>query len=173
MAMNGPSLTVAGMVVSLLVAAVACGQGADTSGAPAPRARFAKADDGVVRDSRTGLLWTTRDHDESLAWEDAERHCRELRQGKREGWRLPEIGELQALYDEHAGQPCGDRQCRLDPAISLAGPYVWTASVRTPGTRFYLDFMTGTSLSPKPNPKLVRRVLCVRPASWRDRWTLW
>ena len=153
------------MAVSLLVAVTACGQGSDTSGDPAstaPRERFATSGDGVVLDSRTSLEWTARDHDESLVWEDADRHCRELRQGGRAGWRLPEIGELQALYDEHAGQRCGDQRCRLDPAISLAGPYVWSASVRTPGTRFYLDFMTGTSLSPRPNPKLVRRVLCVR-----------
>ena len=156
------------MAVSLLVAVTACGQGSDTSGAPtraAPRERFVKAGDGVVLDSGTGLEWTTRDHDQSLAWGDADRHCRELRRGERGGWRLPEIGELQALYDEHAGQPCGDQRCRLDPAISLAGPYVWSASARSPGTRFYLDFQTGTSLSPKPNPRLVRRVLCVRQAS--------
>jgi hypothetical protein len=139
----------------------ACDQGADTSGAR-KRERFEQAGDGVVRDSRTGLEWTSRDHDQSLAWEDADRHCRGLQQATRTGWRLPEIGELQSLYDEAADQPCGDQRCHLGPAISLAGPYVWSASVRTPGTRFYLDFMTGTSLSPKPNPRLVRRVLCVR-----------
>lgn len=157
-----------GVAVWLLVAAAACGEGTDTPGAStpaAPQGRFTKAGDGVVLDSRTGLEWTARDHDQSLAWEDADRHCRELRQDGRAGWRLPEIGELQALYDKQAGQRCGDQRCRLDPAISLAGPYVWTATVRFPGTRFYLDFMTGTSLSPVPNPKLVRRVLCTRQAS--------
>lgn len=154
------------MAVSLLVA-TACEKGADTSGAPTPAApggRFVEAGEGVALDSRTGLQWTARDHDQSLTWEDADRHCRKSRHAGRAGWRLPEIGELQALYDQQARQSCGDQLCRLDPAISLAGPYVWSASVRTPGTRFYLDFMTGTSLSPRPNPKLVRRVLCVRQA---------
>jgi Protein of unknown function (DUF1566) len=156
------------LAVSLLFAATACGPGTDSPGTPTPAApgqRFVTTGGGVVRDSRTGLEWTNRDHDRSLAWEDADRHCRELKQGGRPGWRLPEIGELQALYDEHADQPCGHWRCHLDPAISLAGPYVWSASMRGPVTRFYLDFISDTKLSPNISPKLVRRVLCVRQAS--------
>jgi len=151
----------------LLVAATACGQGND-SAAPtraAPRDRLVAVGDGIVLDPRTGLEWTSRDHDQSLAWEEADRHCRGLLRGDRADWRLPEIGELQALYARRFDEPCGDRMCHLDPAIRLAGPYVWSASTRGPGTRFYFDFTCAASLSPGIGPTLVRRVLCVRQAS--------
>ena len=156
------------LAVSLLLAATACGHGHDSSRAPtrdAPRDRLVAVGDGVVLDARTGLEWTSRDHEQSLAWEEADRHCRGLSRGARADWRLPEIGELQALYDRGADEPCGDQRCHLDPAIRLAGPYVWSASTRRPGTRFYFDFATATSLSPDIGPRLVRRVLCVRQRS--------
>jgi Protein of unknown function (DUF1566) len=151
--------------MSLLVATAACGHGNDASGGPpraAPADRLVAAGDGVVRDSWTGLEWTSRDHDVSLPWEEAARHCRELSRGGRGDWRLPEIGELQALYDARSDEPCGDMRCHLDPAIRLDGPFVWSASARGPGTRFYFDFTSATSLSPGIAPRLVRRVLCVR-----------
>jgi len=137
----------------LLAAALACGH--DETRALRP------VTDGVAVDSRTGLQWTTRDHEESLAWPEAERHCRDHSTAGG-GWRLPEIGELQALYDPASDEPCGAVRCHLDPLIRLGSPYVWSASPRSPGTRFYFDFSTGTSLSPDIRPTLVRRVLCVR-----------
>jgi len=158
--------TLSRMAVSLLVVAAACGHGNDSGGPPrAPsRDRLVAVGEGVVLDSWTGLEWTSRDHDESLAWEEAARHCRELSWGERGHWRLPEIGELQALYDGRSDEPCGDMRCHLDPAIRLAGPFVWSASARGAGTRFYFDFTSATSLSPGVTPRLVRRVLCVRQA---------
>ena len=149
-------------VVSLLLAALACGHGKEPA---AGRTRALSAlGDGVARDSRTGLQWMTRDHDASLAWPEADRHCRDLPTGGGH-WRLPEIEELQALYDRASDEPCGAMRCHLDPLIRLGSPYVWSASPRTPGTRFYFDFSTGTSLSPDIRPTLVRRVLCVRRSS--------
>jgi hypothetical protein len=174
------------LAVLALVAATACGGGTDASGAPTAAAspkhlatvgdalvpesrtglepkRFATVSDGVVLDSRTDLEWTSRDYLQSLAWDDADRYCRELALGGRAGWRLPELCELRILYDKRADQGCGDRRCRLDPAVSLASPYVWSASLSSPGMPIYFDFTAGTSLSPGPN--IVRRVICVRQES--------
>src|SRR5229473_3015187 len=112
--------TVMAMAASLLAAATACGHSSDSSGAPAltrSRNRLVVVGDGVVLDPGTRLAWTSRDRDQSLAWNDADRHCRGLVRGERGNWRLPEIGELQALYDRHTDQPCGDTRCHLDPAI--------------------------------------------------------
>ena len=167
LAVVGPRL-----IVLALAMATACDRGADASGVPnAPDSRtgleprrFATVGDGVVLDSRTGLEWTSRDYLASLAWDDADRYCRELSRGERGGWRLPEIGELRILYDKQADQGCGDRRCRLDPAISLAGPYVWSASSVSPGITTYIDFSAGTTFS--PGPSILRRVICVRQASW-------
>ena len=117
---------------------------------------------GVALDRRTGLEWTSRDLEQSLSWEEADRQCRGRATEDGREWRLPELGELEALYDPLVDAPCGERRCHLDPAIRLGGPYVWTVSTRGPGTRFYFDFSYGNSFSPGTGPLLVRRVLCVR-----------
>jgi hypothetical protein len=136
------------------VAIAACGG--------APSGRFVSEAGDVVRDSRTHLEWTSRDHPQPLTWDDADRLCRESSLGGQKGWRLPEIGELQALYDERFDEPCGEARCHLDPAIRLGGPYVWSASAPGVGARFYFDFGWGTRFSPSLAPGLVRRVLCLR-----------
>jgi hypothetical protein len=129
------------------------------------RHRFVAVSADVVRDSRTNLEWTARDHEQSLPWDEADSYCRELALGDRSGWRLPELAELEALYDAKLDGPCGDRTCHLDPAIRLGGPYVWSATSRGAGTRFYFDATYGTSFSPGITPRLVRRVVCVRGAA--------
>lgn len=154
----------------LLVVAAACTRGDESAGSREQTASAvppAGEESGVFLDPKTGLEWTVRDHEVSLAWHDADRHCQNLTLGERHDWRLPGIKEIQALFDKRFEEPCGDRTCHLDPGIRLGGPYVWTASARGAGTRFYFDFMFGTSLSPGTPPTLVRRVLCVRQASER------
>lgn len=140
------------VAVALVVAASAC----------RPAERFVAASAEVVHDAATDLDWTRRDHDEALAWDAADRWCGELVLGGRNDWRLPEIGELQTLYDAGRDEPCGDRRCRVDPVIRTRGPYVWSATARGVGTRFYFDLGYANALSPTVTPELVRRVLCVR-----------
>lgn len=159
--------TIVWMMASWLALAAGCSGRPDAPSAPAPTAtpdRLVAVRAGVALDPRTGLEWTDRDHERPLAWDDADRYCRGLALGERRGWRLPEIGELEALYDPRFDEPCGDRTCHLDPAIRLTGPYVWSATTRGPNTRFYFDCSYGTSFSPGIGPTLVRRVLCVRAA---------
>jgi hypothetical protein len=133
---------------------------------PAPSPRFTALDAAVVRDARTGLEWTRRDHAEPLHWTAADQHCRALVAGERRGWRLPEVQELEALYDPGIATPCGGRSpCHLDPAIRLASPYVWSGTARGEGARFYFDFAYGNAFSPGIGPTLVRQVLCVRGGS--------
>ena len=128
--------------------------------------RFVAVNEAVARDRRTGLEWTRADGERSLSWAAADDYCRSLVLAGRDDWRLPEIAELQALYDERQRQPCGATEdCRLDPVIDLTDPYVWSATARGVGTRFYINFQFGTTFSPNTPPTLVRRVLCVRSAS--------
>ena len=155
--MRSPALRIA-LWSCVVIAACAGGQDASST-------RFVVVGNGVVQYAATGLQWTSQDHARALQWGDADRLCRELSLGGRTGWRLPEIGELQKLYDERFDEPCGDRRCHLDPAVRLGGPYVWSATERGVGARMYLDFSAGSSYSPTVVPVLVRRVLCVHDAS--------
>jgi hypothetical protein len=134
--------------MAVLATATACG-------------RFAIRN-GTVLDRRTGLEWTARDYERALDWTAADRHCRELAPGDGREWRLPELDEVEPLYDVRFDVACGDKRCHLDPAITLRSPYVWTATSRGEGARFYFDFAYGNSFSPGIGPQLVRRVLCVR-----------
>ncbi len=148
------------MAALLLVAVAACRRGDSYNGRTSDR--LIAVADGVVRDQRTGLQWTSRDHEEALNWTDADQYCRGLVLGQLRDWRLPEIEELRALYDVSFKEPCGDRTCHLDPAIHLTDPYVWSSTAPGVGARFYLDFAFGNALSPGIGPRLVRRVLCMR-----------
>jgi hypothetical protein len=151
-----------------LATAAACNGGHDAPSTPTNAAtpdRLVVLGNGAVLDPRTRLEWTSRDHERSLPWEEADRYCRGLAASEQREWRLPEITELEALYDSRFDEPCGDRTCHLDPAIRLGGPYVWSVTTRGAGTRFYFDAGYGNSFSPSLSPRLVRRVLCVRTAA--------
>lgn len=126
--------------------------------------RFVAVGEDVVRDETTALHWTRRDHDgPGLSWHQAERHCATLALGGWSDWRLPEVGELRGLYDETLESPCGERTCRIPPAIRLDDPYVWSATGSGSSRRVYIDFHFGTTFAPIARSTLVRRVLCVRP----------
>ena len=118
--------------IAAVAAAVACSS-ADDPGA----ARFAPLAAEVVRDARTGRVWSARDSGHELAWPDADQHCRGLAVGPDgTAWRLASIEELAALYDTSTEQPCGDAAiCQIDPAIHLSSPYQWSATAPQPDRR--------------------------------------
>jgi hypothetical protein len=155
--------------IALLVAASACSPGDEPEPSPAGVRRFAKAGEDIVRDSRTGLLWTARDAGRELAWGAARRHCREIALAAGGAWRLPSIEELAALYEESQHQPCDDGTCRVDPAIDLASPYQWSGTARGENRRVYFDFQHGSELAPLLRPALTRRALCVGEQASRPR----
>jgi len=146
--------------IALFVAASACSPGDDQQASPSTARRFAAAGEGVVHDSRTGLLWTAHDAGRELAWDAAQRLCRELALVEGHSWRLPSIEELAALYDESQRQRCDGGICRVDPAIDLASPYQWSSTARGENRRVYFDFRHGSELAPLLRPGLTRRALC-------------
>jgi hypothetical protein len=147
---------------ALLIAVSACSAGDEPEPSSANVRRFTEAGEGVVRDSRTGLLWTVRDAGRELAWDAAQRRCRELAFAAGDAWRLPSIEELAALYEESQRQPCDDGTCRADPAIDLTSPYQWSGTARGKNRRVYFDFRHGSELAPLLRPGLTRRALCTR-----------
>jgi hypothetical protein len=148
------------MLLTSVLCAAACSRGGDARG----DRRFVVLGDAVVRDARSALEWTRHDDGVGLEWPKADAYCRALSidDGR---WRLPSIEELRSLYGAAPGVSCGDVTCAVDPAFTLGGPYVWSATEPVPETRTYLDMQYGTALSPRITPTLVRRVLCVRTAS--------
>jgi hypothetical protein len=153
--------SVCGIRAALLLAiagVVACAppEGASTG------ARFVAQGETIVRDPRAGIEWTRQDDGVGRDWNAAEAYCRVLTLAGA-GWRLPTIEELRTLHVPSAHTACGDVTCRVDPAFRLTSPYVWTSSGQGTTARTYVDFQFGTELTPSIGPRLLRRVLCVRP----------
>jgi hypothetical protein len=143
--------------IAVLATAVACFSCDEPT-----ESHFVSLGEGVVRDSRTGLVWTSRDSDQVLNWSDADEHCRGLAPASNGAkWRLPSTEELASLYDTSMEQPCGGAAaCRIDPAIDLSVPYQWSATTPNSNRRTYYDFAFGTQLSPWARPTLTRGTLC-------------
>ena len=53
-------------------------------------------------DSRTGLTWTPWDNAYNVTWAEAITYCRDLKFDGHQDWRLPDIAELEAVYDPNA-----------------------------------------------------------------------
>jgi hypothetical protein len=56
-------------------------------------------DNGTVRDTKTGLMWASRDNGETISWDEAKEYCKEYRAGGYDDWRMPTENELATLYD--------------------------------------------------------------------------
>jgi hypothetical protein len=50
-------------------------------------------------DPKTKLMWALKDNGLDVNWEEAINYCRQLQLGGFSDWRLPEIGELEGIYD--------------------------------------------------------------------------
>jgi tetratricopeptide (TPR) repeat protein len=125
-------------------------------------------------DPSTGLLWAGRDNfGRDLNWRDATEYCRDLQLAGYADWRLPEIHELEGIYDRAADALglAGTRNERrqtfhVKGDLVLTG-HSWSGSgfidarKRFVGWGLYFDFVNGrrneTRLGFRAN-----RALCVR-----------
>ena len=60
--------------------------------------------DGTVTDTKTGLMWQ-KTAAENMNWEAALAYCKGLEIAGHSDWRLPDIRELQALFDSIYDNP--------------------------------------------------------------------
>jgi hypothetical protein len=68
---------------------------------PNPKPKKAKAAS-TWTDPATSLMWTMRDNGSNVNWSEATLYCQTLSLGGRAVWRLPNIDELQGIYDQSA-----------------------------------------------------------------------
>jgi len=62
--------------------------------------RFVAYDNGTVKDTKTGLMWASKDNGEDITWKGAKRYCENYRGGRYTDWRMPTQDELAGLYDK-------------------------------------------------------------------------
>src|SRR5580704_662366 len=56
-------------------------------------------------DPSTRLMWVGKDNGKDVNWHKAIKYCRDLRLAGYSDWRLANIGELQAIFDQSANAP--------------------------------------------------------------------
>lgn len=67
---------------------------------PEPMAvRFMDVKDGVVLDTKTGLMWAARDTGSNINWHRAKSLCEGYKGGGYADWRMPTQNELAGLYE--------------------------------------------------------------------------
>jgi len=90
---------------------------------PGPReidqdGHFIAYDNGTVLDTKTGLMWASKDNGVDIDWHDAKRYCDRYTGGGYTDWRLPTMDELESLYDKSKGYPA---DCRKSYDVHLTG----------------------------------------------------
>ena len=96
--------------------------------------RFTSAN-GVVTDTKTSLMWASRDNGRDINWANAKAYCDNYKAGGFSDWRLPTQDELAELYK------AGIRN-RKNQIISLSSYCLWTSE--TSGSKAaYFNFSRG------------------------------
>jgi len=83
--------------------------------------RFVDNGDGVVLDTRTGLMWANKDNGNDIQWHAAKFYCENYRGGGYKDWRMPTLDELESLYDEQKIQPVA---CSNSNNIHIATDFI-------------------------------------------------
>jgi hypothetical protein len=119
--------------------------------------RFMLSQEGLVMDSRTGLMWVAAP-ERDVNWEQASNYVRGLRVGGYSDWRLPTRLELKSLWKPSAG-------LTVHPAYRVAGKGVWSSEME--GSSMAWDFWyseNGREFASNRSNTSNNRVLAVRPA---------
>ncbi len=75
--------------------------------------RFCALANGTVLDTKTGLMWASKDNGGDINWQDAKRYCENYRGGGYTDWRMPTQDELAGIYDESKKNRHGYRVTKL------------------------------------------------------------
>lgn len=124
--------------------------------------------DGTVRDSASGLLWTQSGNGEEITHGDSIVFCEDLSLAGFDDWRLPTLEEAVSLFRPDA-EPTNsyryrdkDYPLRIDNALSLSAPGIWTSSASYRGAPTAYLYSSGRDFSWRGDHKNFQRVLCVR-----------
>lgn len=117
---------------------------ASAGGAALADERFIDNGDGTITDRQLGVMWARSDNQGDISWHDALFFCRmgpPRALGKYQGWRMPNLAELESLYiadETYEGYEtdCGQR-VRIAPVFRLSCGWVWSAEVKSITARVF------------------------------------
>lgn len=140
--------------------------------------QFTSYDDGTVLDTKTKLMWMSRDNGAAVSWPNAKKYAADDHGAGYSDWRLPTLAEVTELYDKSKTRrtfcpaavdelgATADEIHLLD-SIHLTCTRVWTSEERSdkPGSATVFDFHTGKDAGRPDTKEFVDtacRVLVVR-----------
>lgn len=113
----------------------------------------------VIVDSKTGLQWSQSDNGEDINWNEATSYCSNIGGG----WRLPSIGELQAIIDPSLSVSCGPTStCRISPKFRLTEWIFWTNERAGSSEAWFAGLVVGNRGAFPVERRHHHRALCVR-----------
>ena len=120
-------------------------------------------DNGIVRDTSTGLEWVVGP-DKDTTWEEAKSWVEGINTGK--GWRMPKIGEVEGLYKEGSGER------NMMPLLKTNGWWVWSEDFKESSFNnmaWNFSFYFGNGRWNCPREASDRRAFAVRSLKDRKR----
>jgi len=115
------------LIVFLLSGGYVCAEKLSSDG------RYIDAGNGVISDTKTGLIWTQRDSyvdlGKSLSWNESNDYVKNLTSGEYNDWRLPTIAELQTIFEPaKLNKDIFGGNLKLDPIFARGGTYNYWSS---------------------------------------------
>lgn len=122
--------------------------------------RYVAVDDGVLRDTTTGLDWSRQDNGSDIDWNGARNLCA----SRGEGWRLPSVDELVGIHDgsDALSTACGTATCKVSASFRLTSYWFWSATENGSSEAWYVSLADGLRLSLDLSYRNNGRALCVR-----------
>jgi len=107
--------------------------------------RYIAYDKGLVKDTKTGLIWADRDNGSDITWGGAKSYCKNYKAAGYADWRMPTQDEVAGLYDRTKKNRLGYAVTEL---INITACCPWASETRGAeaasfsfysGSRYWLD----------------------------------
>ena len=128
--------------------------------------RFIAYANGTVLDTKTNLMWASKDNGADVNWNDAKRYCDDYRGGSYEDWRMPTQDELTGLYDKGKSQQNEANPSyplHLTDLINLTACCPWASEINS-SVALIFRFNDGSRWGNRPSSDGNLRALPVRNA---------
>jgi len=143
-------------------------QGESNAGITGRDGHYIKYENGVVYDTKTGLMWASEDNGKSINWKNAKRYCDNYQGGGYKNWRMPTKDELAQLYDNKKSYKPAQYtklDVHLTELIRLSTPWPWASSPSSDWRALYFGFDTGIKNIGYRTESFAKRALPVRMTS--------
>ena len=138
---NEKSVLFVGSVIIVMVVVVMTSNMRNVAKKDEPN-RYINNGNGTITDTKTGLMWASKDNGSKINWLDARSYCQNFKGGGYTDWRMPTLKELSRLYDENR-----PRYHRTTPMITLSNQYIWAGKTKAQQPHRSLSFtVAGDSL---------------------------